>query len=201
MKSLLTVLLVLVPLYAFAQDAKMPAEAKKIIDKYDAAVEVAKKAYDATVAKARDQALKDLKPIQTSETKKGNLDGAILVKNKIDELLVSSSLDNLNPVKEPAVVANNRVFSNFVIGTWVGEGGVKGGPDWSFSITEKEIHLVEEGKPNHSVKYRFISEDSINFDWSNANAVMEVTREGNSLKLVCRRSNGSIVWTQILNRK
>jgi hypothetical protein len=86
MKSLLIAMLVLAPLYAFAQDAKMPAEAKKVIDKYEASVEVARKAFDAAVAKARDQALKDLKPIQTAETKKGNLDGAMLVKSKVDEL-------------------------------------------------------------------------------------------------------------------
>jgi hypothetical protein len=86
MKSLLIAMLVLVPLYTFAQDAKMPAEAKKVIDKYEASVEVARKAFDAAVAKAREQALKDLKPIQTTETKKGNLDGAMLVKAKVDEL-------------------------------------------------------------------------------------------------------------------
>jgi len=86
MKSLLLAVLVLVPIYSFAQDAKMPAEAKRVIDKYDASVEAAKKVFETAVAKARDQALKDLKPIQVSETKKGNLDGAMLVKSKVDEL-------------------------------------------------------------------------------------------------------------------
>jgi hypothetical protein len=91
MRSLLIAILVLVPLYTFAQDAKMPAEAKKVIDKYEASVEVARKAFDASVAKARDQALKDLKPIQVAETKKGNLDGAMIVKSKVDELSTETS--------------------------------------------------------------------------------------------------------------
>jgi len=201
MKSLLIAILVLVPLYAFAQDAKMPAEAKKVIDKYEASVEVARKAFDSVVAKARDQAIKDLKPIQASETKKGNLNGALAVKSKIDEMIVSVSAENLDPVKEPTTVADDKVFSSFVIGTWTGEGGMKGGPHWTFSKSGKEIQLVEEGKPYHSIKYRLISESTLQFDWSNANAVMEVTREGNELKLVCKRSDGKIAWTQVLTRK
>jgi len=76
-----------VPMAAAGQsEDKLPPEAKKAIAKYDAAVEVAKKAYDAAVAKARDQALKELGPIQSSETKKGNLELALAVKARIDEL-------------------------------------------------------------------------------------------------------------------
>jgi hypothetical protein len=119
MKSLLIAILVLVPLYAFAQDAKMPADAKKVIDKYDAAVEAAKKAYDATVAKARDQALKDLKPIQTAETKKGNLDAAVLVKAKIDEL--SSETMKSTPENELANPTSPYITepkASMVAGKW-----------------------------------------------------------------------------------
>lgn len=87
MRWVLVLMVLLVPLSLLGQDAKVPTDAKKVVEKYDAAVEAAKKAYDATVAKARDQALKDLKPIQSAETKKGNLDGAIWVKDKIDELM------------------------------------------------------------------------------------------------------------------
>jgi len=86
MKTLICLLSLLAPLLVIAEDAKMPADAQKIIDKYDKAIAEAKKVYDAAVAKARDQALKELKPIQTAETKKGNLENALLVKGKIEEL-------------------------------------------------------------------------------------------------------------------
>lgn len=118
MRWVLVLMVLLVPLSLLGQDAKVPTDAKKVVEKYDAAVEAAKKAYDATVAKARDQALKDLKPIQSAETKKGNLDGAIWVKDKIDELTAQipkePGKDDLAtpapPTKDPRVA--------LVIGKW-----------------------------------------------------------------------------------
>jgi hypothetical protein len=164
MKSLLIAMLVLIPLYAFAQDAKMPAEAKKVIDKYEASVEVARKAFDAAVAKARDQALKDLKPIQVSETKKGNLDGAMLVKGKVDELTAEISKPAVEgdlakpvpPSTDPRVIV--------LLGKW------------RVSTTGYAVvyEFKDDGEiwrlPNNTGKYSF-EKDKLVINWSNGETV------------------------------
>ena len=168
---------------AFAEDAKMPADAQKVIDKYEASVEVARKAFDAAVAKARDQALKDLKPIQTAETKKGNLESALLVKAKIDELISAGPGEDLVPVKEPKVSKENKDFAAFLVGTWVGDGSE--GPSWTFSMSGDELKLAEAEGEKHSVKTTFTKEGNILFDWSSSNAVIAVDRlGGKKIKLV-----------------
>jgi hypothetical protein len=201
MKSLMIAVLVLVPLYAFAQDAKMPAEAKKVIDKYDASVEAAKKVYDAAVAKARDQALKDLKPVQMTETKKGNLDEAMAVKAKIDELTADGPGENLVPVKEPKVSKDNKDFSASIIGTWVGDGS--GGP-WTFSMSGEELQLAEAEGEKHSIKTTFTKDGKILFDWSRSNAVFVVERLGGKRLKITFYSSSEMTktyGTQTLTRK
>ena len=161
MKSLLIAILVLVPLYAFAQDAKMPTEAKKVIDKYEASVEVARKAFDSVVAKARDQALKDLKPIQVSETKKGNLDGAMLVKGKVDELTAEipkpASEGDLAKPLPPST--DPRV--SLLLGRWkLSSPGSDYVSTWEF----KEDGIVERPHENKQGKY-VIEKDKVIVTW------------------------------------
>jgi len=173
MKSLLIAMLVLVPLYAFAQDAKMPADAKKVIDKYEASVEASRKAFDASVAKARDQAIKDLKPIQTAETKKGNLDGAMLVKNKVEELAAeipkpAAEGDLANPT--PPVNSDPRTAT--LIGKWklISSGGSIVGI-WEI----KENGIIE--RPSYVGKYA-IEKDKVIITWTNEIDTMKMPKRG-----------------------
>jgi hypothetical protein len=68
----------------------MPAEAQRSINKYEVSLEMAKMTYDSAVAKARAQVIKELKPVQLVETKNGNLDGAMLIKMKLESLTAES---------------------------------------------------------------------------------------------------------------
>ena len=201
MRMLMLLVLMLPLSAAFAEDAKMTADAQKVIDKYAKAVADAKKVYDAAVSKARDQALKDLKPIQTAETKKGNLDGAMMVKGKIEELTVESSTENIAAAKEPQLSKLTRDSIPSLLGTWVGEGGRKGGPDWTFAMSGKDLQLIEDVYARKSIKYTFTKDGKILFNWI-SNNVMEVAREGeNDLKLTCIKGDTLTVWTQTLTKK
>ena len=179
----------------------MPAEAKKVIDKYDTSVEVARKAFDTAVAKARDQAIKDLKPIQSAETKKGNLDSALLVKAKIDELVSAGPGEDLVPVKEPKISKENRDFAASLVGTWVGDGV---GGTWTFTMSGDELKLAEAEGEKHSIKTTFTKEGTILFDWSSSNAVIEVDRSGGKkikFTLYTSPEMTKTYWTQTLSRK
>jgi len=163
MKSLLIAMLVSIPLYAFAQDAKMPAEAKKVIDKYETSVEVARKAFDAAIAKARDQALKDLKPIQTAETKKGNLDGAMLVKSKVDELTSEIPKPSAEGDLAKPVPPSTDPRTTMLLGKWrVTVPGTDWASNWEFR--DNSVMFRSE-KPNVSGKY-VIEKDKVVISWS-----------------------------------
>lgn len=186
----------------------MPTEAKKVIDKYEASVEVARKAFDAAVAKARDQALKDLKPIQTSETKKGNLDGATLVKSKVEELTIEASTETLSSAKEPKVQKDLRDFIPSILGTWDGD-PTKGGPNWKFFMLNKELRLKEDKESGAtSTKTSFTSDGKIIFSWPSGKTTFVIEREGErDLKLTAYQtgkdeveSNGKW-WTQTITKK
>ena len=180
MKSLLIAMLVLVPLYVFAQDAKMPAEAKKVIDKYETSVEVARKAFDASVAKARDQALKDLKPIQTTETKKGNLDGAMMVKGKVDELTAEipkpaaegDLAKPLPPGTDPRVA--------MLIGKWkVSAASANWASTWEF----KEGGVIERYEKREAPGKYAIEKDKVHISWTDGGGplFLKLPKQGTSI--------------------
>lgn len=86
---------------SFALLAADPPAVVKVIDEVAKAEEVARKAYDAAVAKAKEKAIADLLKIQEGLTKKGDLDGALLVRERIAEL--NADIDLLgNPTKGSA---------------------------------------------------------------------------------------------------
>lgn len=71
---------------AHAVDPPLPADVQKTLDEHAKAVEVAKKAYDAAVAKADTDATKKLQGALIAATKKGDLDTANAIKGKLDGL-------------------------------------------------------------------------------------------------------------------
>lgn len=73
-----------VPVVSASQD-KLPSDAQQVVVKADAKIEVAKKAYDLTVAQIRSQEVKDLQRIYDA-TKKGDPERATAIKDKIDSL-------------------------------------------------------------------------------------------------------------------
>jgi len=78
--------------------AAEPPAVAKVLGEVAKAEEAARKTYDATLAKAKEKAIVDLLKIQDGLTKKGDLDGALLVRAKIAEL--TADIDLLgNPAK------------------------------------------------------------------------------------------------------
>jgi len=126
MRMFMLLVLMLSMSTAFAEESKMPPDAQKVIDKYEKTVAEAKKMYDTAVAKARDQALKDLKPIQIAETKKGNLDGAMLVKSKVDELTAEIPKPAAEGDLAKPLPPNTDPRVTLLLGKW--KVGVVGGP-------------------------------------------------------------------------
>lgn len=131
--SILILIILIIPMCLWAQDAKLPPEAAKVMEKYDKTVTDAKKVYDSAVNKAREQALKDLKPIQTTETKKGNLDGALLVKSKIEELTAEIPKPAAEGDLAKPLPPNTDPKVAFLLGKWkVTVPGMNWASTWEF---------------------------------------------------------------------
>jgi len=112
-------LLAATPLFAQPGDLQppakpdpMPASARPAIEKCEKAVAEAKKVYDAACAKAHAQAAKDLEAAIKTETQKGNLDGALLIKAKIEEYKKDVAA---SPSSEPAVGLKAQIVGKW---TW-----------------------------------------------------------------------------------
>ena len=71
--------------------AELPA-VTKVLSEVAKAEEAASKVYDTTLVKAKEKAIADLVKIQDGLTKKGDLDGALLVRNTIAELSADIAL-------------------------------------------------------------------------------------------------------------
>jgi len=89
-----TLLALSIALPVFAQTGELPApqkpepiptSARPAVEKCEKAIGEAKKIYDAICTKARAQAIKDLEAALKAETQKGNLNGAVAIKDKLDE--------------------------------------------------------------------------------------------------------------------
>lgn len=133
------VFVTLLELLASQDQTKLPPEAQRVVDKYDTSVEVAKKAYDAAITKAKEQASKDLRPIMQNETKKGNLDTAMAIKAKLEELKTAVGANSEDTAKWTTVeidaksdgVSIGKLWRGqvlriqYVDGTW-GYGGTMG---------------------------------------------------------------------------
>ena len=94
-RPVIMVILLLISACAYAEDTvtPLPPEAQKVVDKHDAGMEAAKKAYDIAVAKVKADAIKGLEPVVTKLTKAGNLEGALAVKAKIESLAPAVSTE------------------------------------------------------------------------------------------------------------
>lgn len=108
----------------FAGDA---VQTNPLVEKAMAsAVADASKAYDAyqaALAKATDAAVVKLTALQTDFTKKGDLDNAVLVKTKIEELKAGKLVEIVAEMKKPVTGADllntaPNDLSKMIIGKW-----------------------------------------------------------------------------------
>jgi hypothetical protein len=135
-------------LQAVAEDVKMPVEAQRIVDRHDKAIAEAKRVYDAAVAAEHDRAIKALQPILASETKRSNLDEALLIKAKLDEYRASRG--ELAPALAPKGPDSPTEFASQLVGSWKGS---VGGP-WTFSMKDGDLILTGAGgKPSFRTVY------------------------------------------------
>lgn len=112
MKMLATLIVLLVPTsILFAQPADLispvkpdglPVAAKQAIERHDKAVDAAKKAYDAALAKAAADARKDLEKILDTETRAGRLESALAVKARMELLAQPGGAGTAAPAAAPA---------------------------------------------------------------------------------------------------
>lgn len=133
------------------KDSKLPPEAQKVMAKYDATVDAAKKVYEAAVAKAKEQATKELKPIQQAEVRKGNLDTAMAIKAKLEELK-AEELQSPTAPKSDVRVAPGEYPSKQ--GTFV------------ISIKGDKISLQDKTHGHYSTGFK-AENNRILFSWSN----------------------------------
>jgi hypothetical protein len=81
-------------------DKDLPVAAKKSIEDFGKAEAAAKTAYDKVMHEAGNKLLKELNDSKVSATKNGNLEGALAVKARIDELKLDLVLAGHAPKKE-----------------------------------------------------------------------------------------------------
>jgi hypothetical protein len=113
MKSILAILF-LASACLWAADPTLPPEAAKVVTETEAAVEKARLVFEAAKNKAEAEAAAKLEKIQVALTKKGDLDGALAVKAKVEELTkVEENVLGLKPKPGPAVAQ--------VAGVWQAE--------------------------------------------------------------------------------
>jgi hypothetical protein len=114
-----TTLILLAALPVFAEPADlqpppkpepMPASARPAVERCEKTIAEAKKVYEAACAKAHAQAAKELEAAQKTETQKGNLDGALLIKARIEEY----KADAPGATAQPSTAKSDRL----IVGKW-----------------------------------------------------------------------------------
>jgi hypothetical protein len=98
--------------WAFAEDpvAPLPPEAQRVMDKHEAALDAAKRAYEIAVAKANADAAKALEPIMVKFTKAGKLEDALAVKAAMEKMAA--------PVNQAGSKGGKTDESELYVGTW-----------------------------------------------------------------------------------
>jgi len=161
MRTLITYVLLLITACAFAEDPPLPPDAQKVIDKQTIALEAAKKAYDAAVAKANADAAKGLEPVVVKLTKAGDLNGALAVKAAMEK--IASDAEPIgNPAKGQYVgklyVSCGDKVNIFHNGMLVGNSSQWGQlvPIALDLAPGDNIHFVSEGSGDHSTGIAWI---------------------------------------------
>lgn len=104
-------------LACWAGEDKLPPDAQAAIDKADKAISVIQSKADAEISKVRQDMIKALTKAQEAATKKGDLNAALAIKAKIDEVPRPEVLEPVKPM-DP---------KTYVVGTWrIANGGWTG---------------------------------------------------------------------------
>jgi hypothetical protein len=91
---------------ASAQAQALPPEAEKVIKDYEAFEAQAKKKMDEELLSQYTKALADLQAMQDDQTKKGNLDGALAVRNAVNNLKIMQKLKGKPILPDPGSLSS-----------------------------------------------------------------------------------------------
>lgn len=94
--------------FAHGGDDKLPADAQRIVDKTDAALEAAKRVYDEQVSKLRANEIKDLTRAKDAATSRKDLDGALAVKARIDKINEEENVDLLSAASRTLIILSAK---------------------------------------------------------------------------------------------
>lgn len=177
------IILCLLAIVCFCEETKpLPESCESAISKYEADMAKAKAEYDKEVIKMTAVYVRSLERAQATETKKGNLEGALAIKEEIDR-----ATNVANP--ETDLLGNPLPGT----GTWVKQ-KVSDTSTWHFSWGDglKAMTLLKPTKPNENGR---VGEGQTNteFSW---------TVNGTELHLLDQSGSPSIrfTWNETLNR-
>lgn len=122
---LLIILLLVLPISLASEDVELPSSTERVLTKHDKAVKKAKAAYLEELNDISSNTIKALEKEKAKVVKSGNLELAMAVKAKIEEIQsldpaegLNDEVDLLGEVKKKKVTKKNN-FPSEMVGVWV----------------------------------------------------------------------------------